>query len=84
MSELQNTDLYLGVFHNDSSIGTEFSTAASIKQVATLIARLAMLGYVVYKGRSGDFSISKWNDVANYCQDFDSLKAFAQKVGVMS
>ena len=83
MSELQNIDRYLGVIHNDTSSGTEFSNAASIKQVATLIARLALLGYVVYKGRSGDFSISKW-DVANYCQDFDSLKAFAQKVGVMS
>jgi hypothetical protein len=83
MSELQNIDRYLGVIYNDTSRGREFSTAVSIKQVSTLIARLALLGCAVDKGRSGDFLVST-RGITHYCQDFESLKAFAQKVGVIS
>ncbi len=35
----------------------------------------------LYKGGSGDFSVSKW-DFAHYSQDFDSLEAFAKKVEI--
>ena len=83
MSELQSTDHYFLVFHTKKSDDTKFSHAVSIKQLATLIARLALQGYAVDKGRSRDFSIST-RGITHYCQDFEALKAFAQKVGLFS
>ena len=59
----------------------ESAIARSNKNVAMAIANLALVGCALNNGSSCDTNVSKWG-VAHYCQDFDSLKAFAWKVGV--
>ncbi len=51
------------------------------KATATIIARLALEGHVVQRGRSGDFTASRWG-LSCYCQDVAALQAFARLVGV--
>ncbi len=53
------------------------------KEVASLIARLALAGHAVTRGRNGDFLVSRWN-LSRYCQDASALLEFARRVGVAS
>jgi len=51
------------------------------KAIATLIARLALAGHAVHKGKHGDFTVCKYG-MSRYCQDAAELEAFAKKLGV--
>jgi len=55
-------------------------SARQQKELATLIAQLALAGHVVIRGQSGDFTCSKWC-MTRYCQDLAELQAFARRVG---
>jgi len=55
--------------------------ASDPAHVATLIAALNELGHVVIRGRTGDFTASKWG-LTRYCADFTELQSFAERVGV--
>jgi hypothetical protein len=74
------------MIHNDVKSGVSLpvniQAAETIdKYIATQIARLALAGYAVHKGRSEDFAVCKYG-IAEYCQDFSTLKAFSRKLGV--
>ena len=51
------------------------------KAEATQIAELALAGHAVHKGKCGDYLVCKYG-LSRYCQDFEDLQAFAQKLGV--
>jgi hypothetical protein len=51
------------------------------KVESTLLARLALAGHVVHRGRCNDFTVCKYGYVY-YCQDLDELHAFAVRLGV--
>ena len=51
------------------------------KEEATLLARLALAGHVVHRGRCGDYTVCKYG-YAHYCQDLIELQAFAVRLGV--
>ncbi len=64
---------------NQNSDPADFN--ADDKATATIIARLALEGHAVHRGRSGDFIASRWG-MSRYCQDVAALQAFADLVGV--
>lgn len=51
------------------------------KAESTLRARLALAGFVVYKGCCDDFIVRR-NGVTQYCQDLEALAAFTCELGV--
>ena len=51
------------------------------KAESTLLARLALAGHVVHKGRCDDYTVCKYG-YAQYCQDLEALDAFAYQLGV--
>ena len=51
------------------------------KEEATLLARLALTGHVVHRGRCSDYTVCKYG-YAQYCQDLIELHAFAARLGV--
>jgi len=51
------------------------------KDESTLLARLALAGHVVHRGRSDDYIVCKYG-YAQYCQDLIELHAFAVCLGV--
>jgi hypothetical protein len=51
------------------------------KHLATLVARLALAGHAVHKGREQEFIVCKWG-MSRWCADFASLQAFAKQLGV--
>lgn len=51
------------------------------KAESTLIARLALAGHVVHKGRCDDYTVCKYG-YTHYCQDLIELHAFAVRLGV--
>jgi len=51
------------------------------KELANLLARLALAGHIVIKG-SGDYTVCKYG-LTRYCCNFAELKAFAIKLGVI-
>ena len=51
------------------------------KAESTLLARLALAGHVVHKGRCDDYTVCKYG-YAQYCQDLEALAAFAYQLGV--
>lgn len=53
------------------------------KAITTQIARLALAGHAVHKGKSDDYIVCKYG-LSRYCQDFEALQAFARKMGVKS
>lgn len=57
------------------------TAAPTQKQIATLIAMLALRGHAVHAGKSGDFLVCKYG-MSRYCQDFAALQAFARQLGV--
>jgi hypothetical protein len=52
------------------------------KAEATLIAQLALAGHTVTRGKCDDYNVSKWG-YTFYAQDFDALRAFSVKLGVV-
>jgi hypothetical protein len=55
------------------------------KGLANLIARFALAGHAVHKGRDLDFTvIHSKHGMSRYCQDFAALQAFAKITGVKS
>jgi len=65
--------------HTDTVIVPD--KANHIKAVATQIARLALAGHVVHKGKRGDYTVCKYG-LTRYCKDFVELQAFARQLGV--
>jgi hypothetical protein len=62
----------------------DFNYATSTRQrkaESTLLARLALAGHVVHKGRCDDYTVCKYG-YAHYCQDIAELHAFAVRLGV--
>lgn len=55
-------------------------TVMEQKLRATLIARLALVGFAVHPVDVGGFLVTKWN-LSRYCGDLHSLAAFAKQVG---
>ena len=51
------------------------------KAESTLLARLALAGHVVHRGRCDDYTVCKYG-YAHYCQDLNDLQAFAVRLGV--
>lgn len=51
------------------------------KEESTLLARLALAGHVVHRGRCNDYTVCKYG-YAHYCQDLIELHAFAVRLGV--
>lgn len=51
------------------------------KAIANQIAKLALAGHAVIQGDRNDFTVCKYG-LTRYCQDFNELQAFAQKLGV--
>ena len=51
------------------------------KDESTLLARLALAGHVVHRGKCNDYTVCKWG-LAYYAQDLAELKAFAIRLGV--
>ena len=51
------------------------------KAESTLLARLALAGHIVHRGRCNDYAVCKYG-YAHYCQDLDELNAFAVRLGV--
>ena len=50
------------------------------KEESTLLARLALAGHVVHRGRCADYTVCKYG-YAHYCQDVIELQAFAMRLG---
>lgn len=50
------------------------------KLVATLIARMALMGHAVYKLADGGYLISRWG-MTRYCADPAQLAAFLVQIG---
>lgn len=65
--------------NREHSDATDFDAAD--KATATVIAKLAFAGHVVHRGKSGDFTVSKWG-MTYYAQDLESLEAFSRRLGV--
>jgi len=53
------------------------------KELAPLIAQLALQEHAVHKGQSGDFLVCRWG-MSKYCQDASALQDFARLVGAIS
>lgn len=53
------------------------------KELATIIARLAIAGHSVHKGRERDYIVCKWG-MSRWCADFAALQEFARVLGVKS
>lgn len=51
------------------------------KAIANQVARLALAGHAVHRGKDGDFIVCKFG-MTRYCANFAELQSFAQKVGV--
>lgn len=51
------------------------------KDIAHLLARLALAGRVVHRGRSGDYTVCNYG-YAQHCQDLGELQTFARRLGV--
>ena len=51
------------------------------KAESTLLARLALAGHFVHRGRCDDYTVCKYG-YAHYCQDLNDLHAFAVRLGV--
>ena len=51
------------------------------KAIANQVARLALAGHAVHRGKDGDFTVCKFG-MTRYCEDFAELQAFAVKLGV--
>ena len=51
------------------------------KDESTVIARLALAGYVVHRSNCNDYTVCKYG-YAHYCQDLSELTAFAVRLGV--
>jgi len=63
---------------------SEFATRpVPSKEEATLIAKMAMAGHAVHRGRVGDFTACKYG-MSRYCEDFAALKRFAIQLGVIN
>ena len=52
------------------------------KGLAILKAKFAMAGHQVHDGDTGDFLVTRWG-MSRWCEDVDSLQAFARLLGVM-
>lgn len=57
------------------------SQLADKKAATTLIAKLALAGHTVHKDHHGSFLVSRWG-VSRFCIDLESLRSFAQQVGI--
>ena len=57
------------------------STTEQKTSIGTLIARLALAGHVVHRGKNNDFTVCKYG-MSRYCADFAELLAFAKLLGV--
>jgi hypothetical protein len=53
------------------------------KPAADTVAKLAFKGHVVHSCMDGSFIVCKYG-MSHYAQDFDELKAFAKKLGVLN
>ena len=51
------------------------------KALSTVIAQLALNGYVVHAGDDGDFSVSR-REMSQGCDDLEALQDFARQIGV--
>lgn len=60
---------------------TETIAIFTEKAIATQIARLALAGHTVHKGKAGDYTVCK-HGMSRYCKDFAELQAFARLLGV--
>lgn len=58
-------------------------TAPPVFNVDALIDALVKHGHAVHKHPNRDFLVCKYG-MSRYCQDVESLKAFAKQLGVMS
>lgn len=71
-----------GHYANQSTNDLDFPTGQrQRKEEATLLARLALAGHVVHRGRCKDYTVCKYG-YAQYCQDLIELHAFAVRLGV--
>ena len=67
---------------NQSINDLDFATGQrQHKYEMTLIARLALAGHVVHRGKCNDYTVCKYG-YAHYCQDLAELSAFATRLGV--
>ena len=67
---------------NTDAIYSIADVAPTSKEVATLIAQLALVGHAVHKGQHGDYLVSK-HSLSKWCQDFKALQDFAKQLGVI-
>lgn len=71
-----------GHYANRNTNDLDFPTGQrQRKEEATLLARLALAGHVVHRGRCNDYTVCKYG-YAQYCQDLIELHAFAVRLGV--
>lgn len=62
----------------------EFATRqVPSKEEITLIAKMAMAGHAVHRGKAGDFTACKYG-MSRHCDDFAALKRFAILLGVIN
>lgn len=67
---------------NQSTNDLDFRTGERQRKAeSTLLARLAMAGHVVHRGKCNDYTVCKYG-YAQYCQDLTELAAFADRLGV--
>ena len=71
-----------GHYANQSTNEVDYLTGKRLsKEESTLLARLALAGHVVHRGRCNDYTVCKYG-YAHYCQDLIELHAFAVRLGV--
>lgn len=69
---------------DESDDADELALQLALKRAAkTLVAKLALAGHTVHEDRSGGFLVTRWG-VSRFCMDCESLKLFAQQVGIKS
>lgn len=67
---------------DESDDDDELAMGLALKRAAkTLVAKLALAGHTVHQDRFGGFIVSRWG-VSRFCMDYESLKLFAQQVGI--
>jgi hypothetical protein len=70
--------------HGDTpGLDTPASLHDTAEPSAVIIAKLAFKGHVVHSCMDGSFIVCKYG-LSHYAQDFDELKAFAKKLGVLN
>lgn len=68
--------------YKPSTITLNYPTGRLLRKVeSTLIASLALAGYVVRFGHSDDYTVTKFG-LTQYCQDLNDLRTFARRLGV--